>query len=232
VRIYKLMLQGTKSDCAEPRRPSDKELSMMAVVPIVSGDIDSLVMCKILNNERQEQHPIFIDFGQISGDEEWEACRSVFERCELPPPERIDLSGYCRSIESDVQGECKASYINAFLPGRNLMALMAAASYAYQRGIKIVALALLSDESRRFPDQTEEFLVNANFAINSAFGDFITILTPLINFTKEDVLNTARWYGLPIEETFCCHPGRNGICRSCTARKAVVDPLEREGRDD
>ena len=93
MRIYKLMLQGTKSDCAEPRRPSDKELSMMAVVPIVSGDIDSLVMCKILNNERQEQHPIFIDFGQISGDEEWEACRSVFERCDLPPPERIDLSG-------------------------------------------------------------------------------------------------------------------------------------------
>jgi len=106
------------------------------------------------------------------------------------------------------------------------MSLMAAASYAHQRDIKIVAIALLSDESHQFPDQTEEFLVNANFAINSAFGDFITILTPLINYTKVDVINTARWYGLPIEETFCCHPGRNGTCKSCTARKAVVDPLE------
>jgi len=198
----------------------------MAVVPIVSGDIDSLVMCKILNNERQEQHPIFIDFGQISSEEEWEACRRVFEKCDLAAPERIDLGGYCRSIESDVNGECKASYIKAFLPGRNLMSLMAAASYAYQRGIKIVAIALLSDEDHLFPDQTEEFFVNANFAINSAFGDFITILTPLINFTKVDISNMAKWYGLPIEETFCCHPGRNGICKNCTARKAAVDPLE------
>jgi 7-cyano-7-deazaguanine synthase len=198
----------------------------MAVVPIVSGDIDSLVMCKILNNERQEQHPIFIDFGQISSDEEWEACRNVFERCDLPPPERIDLSGYCRSIESGIHGDCKASYINAFLPGRNLMSLMAAASFACQRGIKIIAIALLSGESRVFPDQTEEFIVNANFAINSAFGDFITILTPLINFRKSDVIDTAKWYGLPIEETLCCHPGENGICKSCTARKAVIDTPE------
>ncbi len=197
----------------------------MAVVPIVSGDIDSLVLCKILNNERQEQHPIFIDFGQISSEEEWEACRNVFKRCDLPPPERIDLSGYCRSIESEVSGDCKASYINAFLPGRNLMSLMAAASYAYQRGIKIIAISLLSEKDQRFPDQTEEFLVNANFAINSAFGDYITILTPLINFTKVDIINIAKWYGLPIEDTLCCHPGKNGICKSCTARKAVIDPI-------
>ena len=197
----------------------------MVVVPIVSGDIDSLVMCKILNNERQEQHPIFIDFGQISNEEEWEACRNVFKSCNLPLPEKIDLRGYCRSIESDVNGDCRASYINAFLPGRNLMSLMAAASYAYQRGIKIIAIALLSDESHLFPDQTEEFLVNANFAINSAFEDRITILTPLINFAKSDIINIANWYGLPIEETLCCHPGRNGVCKNCTARKAAVDPL-------
>lgn len=198
----------------------------MAVVPIVSGDIDSLVLCKILNNERQEQHPIFIDFGQISNEEEWDTCRNVFKRCNLAPPERIDLSGYCRSIESDVRGDCKASYINAFLPGRNLVSLMAASSYAHQRGIKIIAIGLLSEKSQLFPDQTEEFLVNANFAINSAFGDYITILTPLINFTKVDIINIAKWYGLPIGDTFCCHPERNGICKSCTARKAAVDPTE------
>ena len=165
VKLQEFPVRSRRGGIAVHQRRSSKR---MAVVPIVSGDIDSLVMCKILNNERQEQHPIFIDFGQISSDEEWQACRNVFERCNLPPPERIDLSGYCRSIESGVHGDCKASYINAFLPGRNLMSLMAAASFAYQRGIKIIAIALLSDESRRFPDQTEEFIVNANFAINSA----------------------------------------------------------------
>jgi 7-cyano-7-deazaguanine synthase len=227
VKINNLKLMDMPFDLAEMALTSLKEGAFkMAVVPIVSGDIDSLVMCKILNNEMQEQHPIFIDFGQISNEEEWESCRNVFKRCNLPPPEKIDLSGYCRSIESDVNGDCKASYINAFLPGRNLMSLMAAASYAYQRGIKIIAIALLSEKIQPFPDQTEEFLVNANFAINSAFGDYITILTPLINFTKSDIINIAKWYGLPIEDTFCCHPGRNGICKNCTARKAVVDPIE------
>ena len=87
-----------------------------------------------------------------------------------------------------------------------------------------MAISLLSEKSQRFPDQTEEFLVNANFAINSAFADYITILTPLINFTKVDIINIAKWYGLPIEDTLCCHPGENEVCKSCTARKVAIDP--------
>ena len=73
-----------------------------------------------------------------------------------------------------------------------------------------------------YPDQTEEFLVNANFAINSALGDYITVLTPLINFTKVDVANIAKWYRLPIEDTYCCHPNGDVICQRCIARK--TDP--------
>lgn len=195
----------------------------MGVVALVSGGIDSLVMCKLLEKEGQEIMPIFIDYGQLANEKEWASCRKVFEISNLPEPEKIDLNGYGKSIKSGITDSNKDIYTDAFLPGRNMLFLIVAASYAYQKGINSIAIGLLSEETHLFPDQTEEFIVNANFAINSALGDYMTILTPLINFGKNDVVILAKRFGLPIGQTYSCHSGKNTYCGKCISCKEIID---------
>jgi len=200
----------------------------MAVVTLVSGGIDSLVMCKMLKNEEEKQYPIFIDYGQLANEKEWISCKKVFKKSNLPEPERIDLSGYGKAIKSGITDERRDIYTDAFLPGRNLMFLVIASAYAYQNGIKNIAIGLLSERNHLFSDQTEEFLVNANFAINSALGDYITILTPLINFNKGEVIELAKRYKLPIDETYSCHSGKEVYCGKCIACKEIIAAIGKQ----
>ncbi|MBU7030161.1 MAG: 7-cyano-7-deazaguanine synthase [Theionarchaea archaeon] len=200
----------------------------MAVVALVSGGIDSLVMCKLLEKDGQEIMPIFVDYGQLACKKEWESCKRIFKISNLSKPERIDLNGYGKSITSGITDSSKDICVDAFLPGRNLIFLIVAASYAFQRGIKNIAIGLLSEKTHLFPDQTEEFLVNANFAINSALGEYITILTPLINFSKDNVIKLAEKFNLPIEQTYSCHSGRDSYCGKCIACREIIDSADKD----
>ena len=47
----------------------------MTTVSLVSGGIDSLVMVKIIEQQGEKQIPIFIDYGQLARDREWQACK-------------------------------------------------------------------------------------------------------------------------------------------------------------
>ena len=200
----------------------------MAVVALVSGGIDSLVMCKLLEKEGQEIIPIFIDYGQLANDKEWESCKKIFKISNLPEPEKIDLNKYGKIIKSGITDNSKDIYNDAFLPGRNLIFLVVAASYAYQKAIKNIAIGLLSEKTHLFPDQKEEFLVNANFAINSALGDYFTVLTPLINFSKNDVIELAKRYNLPIKETYSCHSGGDSYCGKCISCKEIIESVGKD----
>lgn len=198
----------------------------MGVVTLVSGGIDSLVMCKILDLENQEQFPLFIDYGQLSSEKEWEACRKIFSKSNLPEPTKVSLREYGKLIKSGITDSSKDIYQDAFLPGRNILFIVVAASYAYQKVVRNIAIGLLSEEGHLFPDQTEEFIVNANFALNSAFGDYFTIITPLINFSKKDVIKLARKYSLPINDTYSCHSGEEIYCGKCVACKEIISTGE------
>ena len=103
-----------------------------------------------------------------------------------------------------------------------------AASYAYTKGCKAIAIGLLDEKSHLFPDQTEEFIVNANFAINSALNDNYIILTPLIHFAKTDVIKLAEQYQIPLEKTYSCHSGNDVYCGKCIACKEILSTGEKD----
>lgn len=187
----------------------------MPIVTLVSGGIDSLVMSKIISLQEEEQIPIFIDYGQLARDREWAACQLVLRESNLPAPTRIDLSGYGRLMPTGITDSTKHIHDDAFLPGRNLLFLVVASSYAHYKGAKKVAIGLLTEKFHLFPDQTGRFIVNTNIAINEALNDDIAIVTPLINFTKNDIIKLAEHYKLPINGTYSCHSGNAKYCGKC-----------------
>lgn len=199
----------------------------MTVVTLVSGGIDSLLMSKIIAEDNEKQVLLFIDYGQLAREREWEACQKVFNLSNLPPPTKVDLSGYGKLIRSGITDSTMNIHQDAFLPGRNMLFLVVGASYAHYRSIKTVAIGLLSEKSHLFPDQTEKFIVNTNFAVNSALDDDITILTPLINFTKTDVIRLAKHYDLPLQHTYSCHSGHEVYCGKCVACMEIMESKEK-----
>lgn len=200
----------------------------MGIIALVSGGIDSAVMCKIIEKQGESIFPLFMDYGQIAAKKEWSACQQLFKECKFPSPAKVDLSGYGKIIPSGLTDINKDIFKNAFLPGRNMLFLLVGAAYAHSLGEKTIAIGLLSEKTHLFPDQTREFIVNTNFALNSALGDDIIIVTPLINFSKPDTIKLACHYNIPLDKTYSCHSGHDKYCGKCISCREIIDSGEKE----
>ena len=193
----------------------------MGIVTLVSGGIDSTLMSLMAYEVGATLFPLFIDYGQLGIDKEWEACQRLHERFNLPSVTRLDLSGFGKIIPSGLTDSNLRINEDAFLPGRNLLFVLAGAAHAYKVQANSVAIGLLDPDNRLFPDQAKEFLQDAEKAIETAMGKKISILTPLINFSKTDVLVMASERG--IDQTYSCHSGTNEPCGVCIACLEIIN---------
>lgn len=196
----------------------------MSLVTLVSGGIDSTLMSILAKEEGIEQFPLFINYGQLCKDKELKTCFAIHEKYELPLPTVIDISGFGRIIPSGITNSKMHIYEDAFLPNRNLLFLVVASAFAYTRVANAVAIGLLWEKHHIFPDQTEEFVQKAQIAINHAIGYKIRVITPLMSFTKKDILTIAKEKG--INGTYSCHSGKDipcGYCISCVEKKGTFD---------
>lgn len=185
----------------------------MSLVTLVSGGVDSTLMAVLAKEESIPQFPLFIDYGQICKDEEWKACLAMHSKFGLPRPVIMDLRGYGHLIHSGLTNPAMRINEDAFLPGRNLLLLLAGCGYAYQTKANAVAIGLLSEEFQLFPDQTNKFIDSTQILIGVTMGREIRIVTPLMKFSKRDVLDMAKEKG--VDGTYSCHSGTVPPCGAC-----------------
>lgn len=187
----------------------------MALVTLVSGGFDSTVMSLMAHDEGLEIHPLFIDYGQRSAEREWAACQLQHLSHQLPPPHKMDVAGFGRSVPSGLTNSTMRVNEDAFLPCRNLFFIVLGAAYACRVNAEAVAIGLLNPEFHLFPDQTREFIDKAEACVRSAVAIELRILVPLASFSKTDVLQEARRRG--VEGTYSCHAGGLTPCGRCIA---------------
>jgi len=139
----------------------------------------------------------------------------------------MDLSGYGKTILSGLTSDGLRLNEDAFLPGRNLLFLLAAAAYAYQLRVNAVAIGLLDERAHIFPDQTSTFLRAAEAAIEKALGRHVAVVAPLLSFTKREVLALAQLRG--IHDTYSCHAGGEEPCGTCISCQEIATAMGKEG---
>jgi len=193
----------------------------LSIVTLVSGGLDSSLMTFLAKEENITQYPLIINYGQRCFDQELSACKAVLSNLDIAPIQIMDLHGFGEIISSSLTKPDLRISEDAFLPGRNLLFLLAGAAYAYETSSNSVAIGLLSEDYHLFPDQTKEFVSSAEQTIQKALGRSIKIITPLIEFTKKDVLRLAEIN--EIIDTYSCHMGTSEPCGECISCKEILN---------
>ena len=183
------------------------------IVTLMSGGLDSSLMSILTKETERSQIPLFINYGQLNAKKEYTSALTHCANHELPEPVVIDISGYGNTITSGLTDSSKDIVDEAFLPGRNMMLLLIASSFAVQNNCNAVSIGLLDERTVLFPDQTDDFLISAENTISKALGEKVEIVTPLRDFTKQDVIEMAKEKG--VIGTYSCHAGGSEPCGNC-----------------
>jgi len=187
----------------------------MSLVTLVSGGLDSTVMAMLSMKDEVKQHPLFVDYGHLAAETEWETVLAVFASLGLPEPLRMAIRGFGRLLPSGLTDPLRSIVEDAFLPGRNLMLLTAGCAYAYSMNAGGVAIGLLNESTALFPDQTNDFLERAQEAVDAALGVHIEIVAPLQSESKMEVILLAE--RLNVANTYSCHAGHTTPCGECVS---------------
>jgi 7-cyano-7-deazaguanine synthase len=210
------------------------------VAVLVSGGVDSAVLCVDLLREFDRVFPLYVRFGLRWEPVELAHLQSFLgavARPGLGPLEVLDepvaaLYGAHWSTGGAAVPGTETPDEAVYLPGRNLLLAAKAAVWCRLRGVESLALGTL--KANPFPDSTDEFFRAMESAANRALGGRLSILRPYSGLSKRDVV--LRGAGLPLERTFSCLSpvaGRHcGRCNKCAERRMGFRDVARDDRTD
>jgi 7-cyano-7-deazaguanine synthase len=159
----------------------------------------------------------------------------------LGPDHMVDLTGYGRLAESALTAEREIEMgarglPSTFVPGRNLIFLVAAAALADRRGLDVLVGGMCETDFSGYPDCRRDTLDAMEQALALGLDRPTPILTPLMHLTKAETWALAYDLGgdplvrLIVEDSHTCYRGDRsvmhpwgygcGTCPACELRAA------------
>jgi 7-cyano-7-deazaguanine synthase len=193
---------------------------------LVSGGIESTVCLALAARHGGRPVAVAFDYGQRNR-RELVAAERVTDAysCELRVV-ALDLGTWGDSpLTGGTVPEPRPGGINglpaAYVAGRNIVFLSIAMSIAETRGLGRVYFGAAGHDAK-YPDCRSEFVASfqtaANLGLNCAQqGRPVSIRTPLIGFTKPDIIRAAIGMGVPLELTWSCYGDDEQPCGDCGA---------------
>ncbi|WP_430251476.1 7-cyano-7-deazaguanine synthase [Neorhizobium sp. DAR64860/K0K1] len=188
---------------------------MRDAICLASGGLDSSVCLRLMQNQGLSPLPLFINYGQLNYSRELASLRHNCTSLGIQSPMELNLSDFGRTLSTGLTDATKDVVADAFTPCRNLLFIVSAAAIGYKYGIDKIVLGLLSEKSAIFPDQSDDFIRDAESAVASALGVRFTIILPLRDFVKAEVLKLAQQLG--VTDYYSCHAGTEIPCGKCIA---------------
>jgi 7-cyano-7-deazaguanine synthase len=198
-----------------------------AAAVLISGGLDSAILCVDLLRDFSRVVPVYIRFGLSWEGAEMSSLGRFLDAVKAVGLESLvvldepiaDVYGAHWSTNgagvpgSDTPDEA------VYLPGRNVLLTVKAAVWCRLHEIDVLALGSLG--SNPFPDSTPDFFQKLECLLNQGMGGRLRLIRPFDRLHKTDVL--IRGQDLPLHLTFSCiNPieGRHcGTCNKCAERK-------------
>lgn len=220
---------------------SKEKLAVVAV----SGGMDSCVTAAIANKE-YSLALIHINYGQRTETRELKAFHDVADFYMAQKRLIIDFGHFTKiggssltdkSIEVTKADLGNKEIPSSYVPFRNANILSACVSWAEVIGASAVFIGAVYEDASGYPDCRPEF-----FEAYEKMADLgtkptthIKIETPIIHFSKSDIVNKGIELKAPLHLTWSCYQNEDqacGVCDSCAFRlrgfqhAGVEDPIQ------
>jgi len=122
----------------------------------------------------------------------------------------------------------------SFVPGRNILFLTIAASFAYSKGIKNIIIGVSQVDYSGYPDCRKKFIKAMEKTLSLGLEYGFKIYTPLINKNKKDIVLLAKRLGILqyLKWTHTCYKGIRPGCGRCPACKLRQKGFKEAGIKD
>ncbi|MBO7745582.1 7-cyano-7-deazaguanine synthase QueC [Paenibacillus sp. MWE-103] len=220
-------------------------------VIILSGGLDSTTCMGYAKEAGYELYPISFDYGQRHIIE-LENARAVAEHYGTLDRYKVVQLGFLREFGGsaltddsidvpktgtepvpDEPGEIPVTYV----PGRNLLFLSIATSYAETVGAEAIYIGVNALDYSGYPDCRPEFIAKVQDVIALATkvgveGKPISIETPLIHLTKAGIVAEGLRMGVPYRLTTSCYNGEKEACGECDSCRLRLKGFAEAGTTD
>ncbi|MBD0381069.1 7-cyano-7-deazaguanine synthase QueC [Paenibacillus sedimenti] len=225
--------------------------SSKKAVVILSGGLDSTTCMGLAKAKGYDLYPISFDYGQRHRIE-LENAKQVAEHYGVSNRHKIIKLDFLRdfggsaltddsidvpNVVSGTTGSEASEIPVTYVPGRNLLFLSIATSYAEVTGSEAIYIGVNALDYSGYPDCRPEFINKVEEVIALATkvgveGKGITIETPLINWTKAQIIQEGLKIGVPYELTTSCYNGKAEACGECDSCRLRLKGFEEAGSKD
>ncbi|SMP68100.1 7-cyano-7-deazaguanine synthase QueC [Noviherbaspirillum suwonense] len=196
---------------------------------LFSGGQDSTTCAAWALDRYQRVETIGFDYGQRHAIElavrpavlqslrrispEWDARLGEDHMIDLGILGKISDTSLTRDVEITMQAN---GLPNSFVPGRNLMFMMVAATLAYRRGLDVLVGGMCETDYSGYPDCRNDTMESLERTLNLGMATALSIQTPLMWLDKAATWELAQQLGgdALVEcvriETHTCYLGERG----------------------
>jgi len=222
---------------------------MKKAIVILSGGLDSTTCMGIAKAQGYELYPLTFDYGQRHKSE-IENARQVAEFYGVAQRHKIVSLGFLKefggsaltdeSIEVPPAGESgpiDSDIPVTYVPGRNLLFLSIATSYAEVTGAEAIYIGVNALDYSGYPDCRPEFIRKVEEVMALATrvgveGGPMRIETPLIHWSKADIIREGTRLGVPYQLTTSCYNGQQVACGECDSCRLRLKGFAEAGLTD
>lgn len=219
-------------------------------VAIVSGGADSTVMLHFLVKDAKVTNiqPVAFQYGQRH-DKELECAKFQALAATGNELKIIDLTEVGRMLQTSAltNSEVDVPHIKAvlgdpqpvtYVPNRNMMFLSVAAAITEGLGGDRIFYGAQKHDMYGYWDTTPQFAKRMQDVFDLNRRSHISLVAPLLLYTKADVVRAGVRLGVDFAQTWSCYQGREkacGTCPTCAERLnafkevGIVDPIPYEG---
>lgn len=208
-------------------------------VLLLSGGLDSATVLAIAQSEGFEVHCLSFRYGQLHSIE-LERAQKIGAKATSHQTIQLDPMAFSASALTG-QGEVpknrnleQKDIPLTYVPARNTIFLAYALGFAESIGARNIHIGVNVLDYSGYPDCRPEYIEAfqklANLATKAGVeGDFFTIHTPLILFTKAQIIERGLALGVDYAETLSCYDPQGGKacghCDSCQLRLKGFESL-------
>ncbi|MDQ3022339.1 MAG: 7-cyano-7-deazaguanine synthase QueC [Bacteroidota bacterium] len=213
-------------------------------IVLISGGMDSSLTAAIAN-KKYSLNCLHINYGQRTQKRELKAFHDIAEYYDVKKKLVVDIS-HLKDIGGSSLTDNKVKVSKAdlnsrdiptsYVPFRNANILSIAVSWAEVINSNKIFIGAVEEDSSGYPDCRKEFFRAYNKMVlkGTKPGSKIKIETPIINFTKKNIVTQSLKINAPLHLSWSCYKENKiacGECDSCVLRlrgfqqAGIKDPL-------